>query len=290
MTPTRLHHAAIIASDIEASKRFYVEALGLRVVAETWREARGSWKVDLALPDGGQIELFTFPGAPPRPSYPEAQGLRHLAFVVDDLDAAVARLPAHGVVVEALRVDGLTQERFTFFADPDGLPLELVEPAPRTAASEGANDDRDGPDDRLVATGTFVVKLAPREAGASAAPLGRMLLDKTFHGDLEGTSAGEMLSHGNPGAGSAGYVAMEVFDGALAERRGTFALQHSATMHAGARQLSITVVPGSGTGALAGLDGALDIVIEGGAHAYVFRYTLPAQGLSIDSTSSAGSP
>lgn len=123
----RLHHAAIICSDYERSKHFYVEVMGLRVVAETWRAARSSWKLDLALPDGSQVELFSFPGAPPRPSRPEAQGLRHLAFVVDDLDAAVAALRGHGVEVEPVRVDELTQARFTFFADPDGLPLELVE-------------------------------------------------------------------------------------------------------------------------------------------------------------------
>ncbi|WP_374603045.1 VOC family protein [Niveibacterium sp.] len=128
MTPRRIHHAAIICSDYARSKRFYTEVLGLRVVAETYRAARDSWKLDLALPDGAQIELFSFPGAPPRPSWPEAQGLRHLAFVVDNLDADVAALTAAGVEVEPVRVDELTGARFTFFADPDGLPLELVEP------------------------------------------------------------------------------------------------------------------------------------------------------------------
>ena len=122
-----LHHVAVIVSDYAASKRFYTETLGLRVVAETYREARDSWKLDLALPDGSQIELFTFPGAPPRPSRPEAQGLRHLAFAVDDLGAAVAGLEARGVEVEPVRLDELTGRRFTFFADPDGLPLELYE-------------------------------------------------------------------------------------------------------------------------------------------------------------------
>lgn len=128
MTPRSIHHAAIICSDYARSKRFYTEVLGLRVVAETYRAARDSWKLDLALPDGAQIELFSFPGAPPRPSWPEAQGLRHLAFVVDNLDADVAALTAAGVEVEPVRVDELTGARFTFFADPDGLPLELVEP------------------------------------------------------------------------------------------------------------------------------------------------------------------
>ena len=81
----RIHHAAIICSDVERSRRFYTGVLGLQVIGEHFREARQSWKLDLALPDGSQIELFSFPGAPPRPSYPEAQGLRHLAFeVLDD--------------------------------------------------------------------------------------------------------------------------------------------------------------------------------------------------------------
>ncbi len=123
----RLHHVAIIASDYPRSKVFYTEILGLQVIAETYREARDSWKLDLALPDGTQIELFSFPGAPPRPSYPEACGLRHLAFAVTDVEAAVAFLTGKGVQVEPVRVDGLTGRRFTFFADPDGLPLELYE-------------------------------------------------------------------------------------------------------------------------------------------------------------------
>jgi glyoxylase I family protein len=125
----RIHHAAIICSDYEASKRFYVETLGLRVLAEHWRAARRSWKLDLALPDGSQLELFSFEGAPPRPSYPEARGLRHLAFEVADVAAAKAALEAKGVAVEAIRVDEYTGQRFTFFADPDALPLELYESA-----------------------------------------------------------------------------------------------------------------------------------------------------------------
>ena len=124
-----IHHVAIIASDYPRSRHFYHEVLGLPIIAETLREARQSWKLDLALPDGGQIELFSFPGAPPRPTTPEAQGLRHLAFAVDDIDAACARLTALGVTVEPIRVDEYTGARFTFFADPDGLPLELYETA-----------------------------------------------------------------------------------------------------------------------------------------------------------------
>jgi glyoxylase I family protein len=122
-----LHHVAVIASDYERSKAFYTELLGLTVIAETYRQARDSWKLDLALPGGGQIELFSFPGAPPRPSFPEACGLRHLAFAVEDIEAAACYLTDHGIAVEPLRVDDLTGKRFTFFADPDGLPLELYE-------------------------------------------------------------------------------------------------------------------------------------------------------------------
>ena len=125
----RLHHAAIICADYAVSRRFYTEVLGLAVLAENLRAERRSMKLDLALPDGGQIELFSFPEPPPRPSRPEACGLRHLAFAVADLDAAVARLQGFGVAVEPVRVDEYTGRRFTFFADPDGLPLELYEVA-----------------------------------------------------------------------------------------------------------------------------------------------------------------
>lgn len=127
MRLNRIHHAAIIVSDYERSKLFYTETLGLRVIAETYRAARRSHKLDLALPDGGQIELFSFPGAPPRPSWPEACGLRHLAFAVADIAECVRELEAKGVTVEPLRVDELTGKRYTFFADPDELPLELYE-------------------------------------------------------------------------------------------------------------------------------------------------------------------
>ena len=123
----RIHHAAIICSDYARSRRFYTEVLGLRVIAEHLREARQSWKLDLALPDGSQIELFSFPSPPARPSRPEAQGLRHLAFAVEDVNRCKADLEAQGVVVEDVRVDEYTGRRFVFFADPDGLPLELYE-------------------------------------------------------------------------------------------------------------------------------------------------------------------
>ena len=122
-----IHHVAIIASDYERSRHFYHQVLGLPILAETLREARQSWKLDLALPDGGQLELFSFPTPPARPSRPEACGLRHLAFRVQALDPVIAHLEQHGVAVESVRVDELTGSRFTFFADPDGLPLELYE-------------------------------------------------------------------------------------------------------------------------------------------------------------------
>ncbi|HGH6015089.1 TPA: VOC family protein [Vibrio mimicus] len=123
----RIHHAAIICSDYPRSKAFYTEILGLRVVAENYRAARDSYKLDLALPDGSQIELFSFPNAPERPSFPEAQGLRHLAFVVDDVAEIKAQLEQKGVSVEPLRIDEYTGKAYTFFADPDGLPLELYQ-------------------------------------------------------------------------------------------------------------------------------------------------------------------
>lgn len=122
-----IHHAAIICSDYARSRAFYVDILRLRVLAETFRAERQSWKLDLALPDGSQLELFSFPGAPARPSYPEAQGLRHLAFRVADVAAAIDWLEAQGVAVEPIRVDDLTGRAFAFFSDPDGLPLELYE-------------------------------------------------------------------------------------------------------------------------------------------------------------------
>lgn len=121
----RIHHAAIICSDYKVSKRFYVEVLELKVIAENYRQDRGSFKLDLALPDGGQIELFSFPNAPVRPSYPEARGLRHLAFEVENIPMAKALLEQRGVKVEDVRIDEYTGKQFVFFADPDGLPLEL---------------------------------------------------------------------------------------------------------------------------------------------------------------------
>lgn len=127
MLISSIHHVAIICSDYARSKRFYTEVLGLRIIAETYRESRRSFKLDLAVPGGSQIELFSFPGSPKRPSYPEACGLRHLAFAVPDLDVCVAEIRSHGVPIEPDRIDELTGRRFTFFADPDGLPVELYE-------------------------------------------------------------------------------------------------------------------------------------------------------------------
>lgn len=123
----RVHHIAIICSDYAKSKQFYTEVLGLKIVREVYREQRQSYKLDLEVGDLYQIELFSFPDPPARPSRPEAAGLRHLAFEVDDLDEAVAHISSFGVDIEPIRVDETTGKRFTFFADPDGLPLELYE-------------------------------------------------------------------------------------------------------------------------------------------------------------------
>lgn len=123
-----IHHIAIITGRYEESKAFYTEVLGFEVVAETYRAARDSYKLDLSLNGHYTIELFSFPGAPERPSYPEARGLRHLAFVVKDVDAAASALRAKGIVVEPVRIDEITGKRYTFFPDPDGLPLEFYEP------------------------------------------------------------------------------------------------------------------------------------------------------------------
>ncbi len=122
-----IHHAAIICSNYELSKRFYTEILKLEIIAENYRAARQSYKLDLALPNGAQIELFSFPDAPERPSFPEAQGLRHLAFCVEDVQQVKSYLEGQGIDVEPIRVDEFTGKSFTFFADPDGLPLELYQ-------------------------------------------------------------------------------------------------------------------------------------------------------------------
>jgi hypothetical protein len=127
------------------------------------------------------------------------------------------------------------------------------------------------------ATGPFEVKLNPESPStpAAAAGLGRMSLDKQFHGDLDASSQGEMLAWRSSVEGSAGYVAMERVTGRLHGRSGSFVLQHSSTMRRGTPSQSITVVPDSGTDELTGLDGRMTIVIEGGQHSYRFDYTLP---------------
>lgn len=122
-----IHHAAIICSDYEKSKNFYTHILGLEIIAENYREARDSFKLDLKLPNGGQIELFSFPHSPDRPSFPEALGLRHLAFNVESVESVRDYLLSQGVDVEPIRVDEYTDKKYTFFSDPDGLPLELYE-------------------------------------------------------------------------------------------------------------------------------------------------------------------
>ena len=122
-----VHHIAIICSNYEQSKKFYTEVLGCTIVKETYRAERDSYKLDLAIAGSYIIELFSFPNPPARPSQPESCGLRHLAFSVKDIESSIAALASHGVICEPIRVDTLTNKRFTFFADPDGLPLELYE-------------------------------------------------------------------------------------------------------------------------------------------------------------------
>ncbi|NRQ43886.1 VOC family protein [Rheinheimera sp. YQF-2] len=122
-----IHHVAIICSDYARSQQFYTQVLGLTVIAEHYRRERDSRKLDLALPNGNQLELFSFPNPPARPSQPEAQGLRHLAFVVDNVAEFADYLTRQGVAVEPIRIDEFTGKAFTFFQDPDGLPLELYQ-------------------------------------------------------------------------------------------------------------------------------------------------------------------
>ena len=122
-----IHHIAILTDDYERSKRFYTEVLGFTIIRETYREARQSYKLDLAIAGKYQIELFSFPDFRERGSYPEAKGLRHLAFATDDVEAAAKELSAKGVPVEPVRIDELTGRKFVFFTDPNGQPLELYE-------------------------------------------------------------------------------------------------------------------------------------------------------------------
>lgn len=122
----KIHHVAIIASDYEKSKEFYVDILGLEVIREIYREERDSYKLDLKIGDS-QVELFSFKNSPKRPSYPEACGLRHLAFEVLDIEKEVNELKKRGIKVEPIRIDEFTNRKFTFFFDPDDLPIELYE-------------------------------------------------------------------------------------------------------------------------------------------------------------------
>lgn len=124
-----IHHVAIICSDYARSKHFYTQILGLAVIAEAYRAERQSYKLDLAIGNGSQLELFSFPNPPERPSRPEACGLRHLAFAVTDVEQLKRNLEQKGVAVETIRIDEYTGKKFTFFADPDGLPLEIYEVA-----------------------------------------------------------------------------------------------------------------------------------------------------------------
>jgi glyoxylase I family protein len=127
MKLNRIHHVAIICSDYERSKNFYTNVLGLELIHEHYRKERKSYKLDLKVDEHTQIELFSFETPPKRLSYPEACGLRHLAFEVDNMEEAIAHLHQNEIEVEPIRIDPITGKRFTFFADPDGLPIELYE-------------------------------------------------------------------------------------------------------------------------------------------------------------------
>ncbi|WP_088072730.1 SMU1112c/YaeR family gloxylase I-like metalloprotein [Gottfriedia luciferensis] len=122
-----IHHVAIICSDYEKSKNFYINILGCKLIEETYREDRNSYKLDIRVGSNEQIELFSFPNPPKRQTNPEAVGLRHLAFSVSNIEESIQYLQQNDVIVEPIRVDELTNKKFTFFRDPDGLPLELYE-------------------------------------------------------------------------------------------------------------------------------------------------------------------
>jgi len=122
-----LHHIAILTDDYEKSKTFYTKVLGFAIIKETYREERKSYKLDLSINGVYQVELFSFPHYKERASFPEAKGLRHLAFAVEDIEASVKELITHGVNVQEIRTDELTNKRFCFFYDPNGQPLELYE-------------------------------------------------------------------------------------------------------------------------------------------------------------------
>ncbi|MDD7795253.1 SMU1112c/YaeR family gloxylase I-like metalloprotein [Clostridium sp. 'White wine YQ'] len=122
----KIHHVAIICSNYDISKNFYVNILGLNIIREVYREERNSYKLDLSIGES-QLELFSFPNPPKRPSYPEACGLRHLSFEVCDIEASVKYLNSHNIEVEPIRIDEFTGKKFTFFSDPDNLPIEIYQ-------------------------------------------------------------------------------------------------------------------------------------------------------------------
>lgn len=122
-----IHHIAIICSDYEVSKKFYTEVLGLTIIKEIYRSERQSYKLDLALNGNYVIELFSFPNPPKRVSRPEASGLRHLAFAVDNLEVIINHLNKNQIISEPIRIDEFTGKRFTFISDPDDLPIEFYE-------------------------------------------------------------------------------------------------------------------------------------------------------------------
>lgn len=126
MELNKIHHIAIIGSDYQKSKHFYVDLLGFKIIRENYRNERDDYKIDLKC-GNLEIELFIIKNAPKRPSYPEAQGLRHLAFYVEDVEAMVTQLNQKGIKTEPIRIDDYTHKKMTFFFDPDGLPLEIHE-------------------------------------------------------------------------------------------------------------------------------------------------------------------
>ncbi len=125
----KIHHIAIISANYEASKKFYTEILGLKILREVYRADRNSYKLDLGIGDAYIIELFSFPNPPKRLTNPESTGLRHIAFEVENLKEVLESLATHGVYAEPIRIDKCTQMKFTFIFDPDGLPIELYEQA-----------------------------------------------------------------------------------------------------------------------------------------------------------------
>lgn len=127
MNIKRIHHVAVLTDDYEKSKLFYIDVLGFKVIKETYRHERNSYKLDLAIAGTYQIELFSFPEFKERNSFPESKGLRHLAFEVDDVDEAAAELKSKGVEVQDVRIDELTRKKFAFFYDPNGQPLEIYQ-------------------------------------------------------------------------------------------------------------------------------------------------------------------